>query len=1150
MAVKVADTLRPNNSGDEPVKGGFPTALACDVWLSDGRSVEEAMEGASGASIQVAEIPEPSETQFGKIYQYIGETTEDYISGYFYECIIDGAAYKWVEKTVQKSNADISEEADNVLEQKVDGLYAPKTTAIIYVNALPGYGTIDDYIYRIQNNQYKELVIDGSIMNGNDPQAAVDHITSKGFVVNDPDEPDHEGYYEAVFKFRDIEYHDELTDQYPMIAKFYIRKSASIVGDKFIAKTTTDGETYTELPFSSEDMITLRYKEETMYLGDKESQSFARMVLYSDLDTLDIDAVIYEDNTLPIAADRKNKVYCTAYTNDSLVFDTTKDHYLYDIVDYARKNNFTVEYSTDYYVIIYTSTKEVYQSSDRSKRVGKIEVYIGNNVTLTVYDTASTIIKSEEAPTITLDLITETLTPYLCQTDSATSFKLLSYDEFKSSILTRVVRVPENATSGFYQENLYTEIIIKWTSIETIKASLESYGFTVTAKESDPSEYWVDFPNNYTLLRISGSPELEEYLTTKDLCERMDLRMSGGEPMIGVYCNGELKASFFNTKFRYATEQDSDDKNGTKLIAVNNNGDKTRLALYDDYLKSITQTYKLPEATEANQGKIYQYVGKTVGSTFVNGCFYQSILDEATSTRKWAPIKVQASSGGEAIVDVYELPDDNIENVIYRLTKAYEMKFKFSEDIVNNVDLEGARQYFKDEFGLVFNYSDSTGLYELEIPTDRDLYYPSGLDYVQDRFRITRMNYGIKSEYPNKIYFSSRNGQGTAGFVVQANVEYGFFSVDKKTEYHAGKENSQTLERLAKYDETDQSFIGTQAEWEALSASEKEAYDGKLVNIIGGSDGDSNLSLYADTPIGTIAKYGGTTVPDGWLLCNGQALSKTEYADLFNAIGTNYGGSGSTFNLPSLTQLKQDYTAKTQLDTWTSNLEDGSESHTITIDTDGSYYFEVMLSNASAGKQANNISITTDGKLVSSCGYIGAGASLTNKTVFLKKGTCTITHICQTAGIGGTAIVTVYNTRNEPVGSYIIKAKQAPVPVDFMSAIDEAVDEALTPSVGTLTRNTSITTGIEEMYLKKSGKMVMWHCNITGCQLQANDIVVIGYVPQGFRPDQSLTWALVDVDFAFAGIRAWITNSGEIQVLSPQTTTSQSLRLQAVYFTN
>lgn len=40
--------------------------------------------------------------------------------------------------------------------------------------------------------------------------------------------------------------------------------------------------------------------------------------------------------------------------------------------------------------------------------------------------------------------------------------------------------------------------------------------------------------------------------------------------------------------------------------------------------------------------------------------------------------------------------------------------------------------------------------------------------------------------------------------------------------------------------------------------------------------------------------------PAGWLLCYGQAISRTGYAGLFNAIGTTFGiGDGSTtFNLP------------------------------------------------------------------------------------------------------------------------------------------------------------------------------------------------------------------------------------------------------------
>ena len=55
---------------------------------------------------------------------------------------------------------------------------------------------------------------------------------------------------------------------------------------------------------------------------------------------------------------------------------------------------------------------------------------------------------------------------------------------------------------------------------------------------------------------------------------------------------------------------------------------------------------------------------------------------------------------------------------------------------------------------------------------------------------------------------------------------------------------------------------------------------------------------------GTIDLWGGTaeTVPSGWLLCDGAAVSRATYANLFTAIGILYGaGNGTTtFNLPSI----------------------------------------------------------------------------------------------------------------------------------------------------------------------------------------------------------------------------------------------------------
>jgi microcystin-dependent protein len=56
-------------------------------------------------------------------------------------------------------------------------------------------------------------------------------------------------------------------------------------------------------------------------------------------------------------------------------------------------------------------------------------------------------------------------------------------------------------------------------------------------------------------------------------------------------------------------------------------------------------------------------------------------------------------------------------------------------------------------------------------------------------------------------------------------------------------------------------------------------------------------------PTGSLMPYAGTTTPPaGWLIANGQAVSRAAYPALFAAISTTYGaGDGSTtFNVPDL----------------------------------------------------------------------------------------------------------------------------------------------------------------------------------------------------------------------------------------------------------
>ena len=59
-----------------------------------------------------------------------------------------------------------------------------------------------------------------------------------------------------------------------------------------------------------------------------------------------------------------------------------------------------------------------------------------------------------------------------------------------------------------------------------------------------------------------------------------------------------------------------------------------------------------------------------------------------------------------------------------------------------------------------------------------------------------------------------------------------------------------------------------------------------------------------NTPVGTTIEMAASKIPEGYLVQNGQAVSRTTYAALFAIIGTRYGaGNGSTtFNLPNADQ--------------------------------------------------------------------------------------------------------------------------------------------------------------------------------------------------------------------------------------------------------
>ena len=76
---------------------------------------------------------------------------------------------------------------------------------------------------------------------------------------------------------------------------------------------------------------------------------------------------------------------------------------------------------------------------------------------------------------------------------------------------------------------------------------------------------------------------------------------------------------------------------------------------------------------------------------------------------------------------------------------------------------------------------------------------------------------------------------------------------------------------------------------------------------------DQKIGNLSSIPTGTIVPFAGTSVPSGFLICNGAAVSRTDYANLFAVIGTKYGsGNGSTtFNVPNLNERFIQYTTTT-----------------------------------------------------------------------------------------------------------------------------------------------------------------------------------------------------------------------------------------------
>ena len=108
-------------------------------------------------------------------------------------------------------------------------------------------------------------------------------------------------------------------------------------------------------------------------------------------------------------------------------------------------------------------------------------------------------------------------------------------------------------------------------------------------------------------------------------------------------------------------------------------------------------------------------------------------------------------------------------------------------------------------------------------------------------------------------------------------------------------------------------------------------------------------------PTGGIVEYAGTTAPNGWLLCDGSAISRTTYADLFEVIGTTFGeGDGSTtFNLPNRKNKTGVGVDSSSTHFSTLGATYGEETHKLTIDEMPKHRHEMIMRNTGTNYYEN-----------------------------------------------------------------------------------------------------------------------------------------------------------------------------------------------------
>lgn len=206
----------------------------------------------------------------------------------------------------------------------------------------------------------------------------------------------------------------------------------------------------------------------------------------------------------------------------------------------------------------------------------------------------------------------------------------------------------------------------------------------------------------------------------------------------------------------------------------------------------------------------------------------------------------------------------------------------------------------------------------------------------------------------HKITLTPSSGSPTTITIPDNNTQYsaattttpGLMSASDKTKLN-GIANSAQVNKIEKIQKNGKDLDITTSKTVNISVPTK-------VSELTNDSGYVTSSAISDTlPIGSVIEWYSDTIPDNWLLCNGQAVSRTDYSALFEVIGTTYGtGNGTTtFNLPN--KMGRVGVGKSDISPYDQLGSTGGETtHTLTLNEMPKHSHSSAVINPSSGSGA------------------------------------------------------------------------------------------------------------------------------------------------------------------------------------------------------